>query len=227
MMDPPAMPVLPSPALSAKTGPMLSEKAANQLTHSVGLVLGVVGTVILLQSVETEGDSWQVIGCQIYAAALIATYAASTLSHSFRRGRLRHFFRTLDQVCILLLITGTFTPFAMTYLRNGWSSYLLPAMWGLALGGALFKIFVRRLENLPTGFYVLLGWLPALVIPQMFETVHLSGFAWVLAGGVFYTIGTLFLVRDEQYRYFHATWHLFVIAGSVCHYIFVLFFVAS
>ncbi|HID22149.1 MAG TPA: hemolysin III family protein [Planctomycetaceae bacterium] len=227
-MDRPAATVASSPTLAPRPSSVtLTPETANQLTHGLGLVLSLAGAVVLLQAAAASGSGWQLWGCRVYAATLIALYAASTLSHSFPPGAWREFFRTLDQVCIFLLIAGTFTPFALTFLLDGWWPLLIAAMWGLTLAGIVFKLFVRRLRNVAVGLYVALGWLPILAVERMLDTVQRSGLFWILAGGLFYTSGTWFLKRDVRNPYWHAVWHLFVIAGSICHFVVIRWYVVG
>ncbi len=201
------------------------EEVANTATHAVGFALSLVGTAALLRVMARYGDTEQMIGVSVYGATLMALYAASTLSHTFERPRLRHFFRTVDQVCIFLLIAGTFTPIALTYMRDGWGWALFISMWGLALVGIFTKIFFARLQTLAISSYVLLGWLPAIAIKPILEIVPAGALTWMVIGGLFYTVGTLFLMRDDRVPFFHATWHVFVILGSACHYFAVMRFV--
>jgi hemolysin III len=198
------------------------EELANSITHALGLVLSIAGTAVLLARAAHFGDALQVVGVSVYGATLVALYAASTLSHSFERPRIRHFFRTVDQVCIFLLIAGTFTPISLTYFRGGWWWALFLSVWGLALVGIFFKLFFTRLHNVSISAYVLLGWLPIVAIKPIVQIVPSAVLWWVLAGGILYTIGTLFLLKDDRVPYFHAAWHVFVIAGSACHYYAVL-----
>ena len=217
--------VEPTGTLAIDESSAISAETANFLTHGAGLILSIVAAVHLLLLAQERGDGWQIIGCSIYGTTLVALYAASTLSHSFDHLKLRQFFRMLDQICIFLLIVGSFTPFALTYLRDGWVWYLFFAMWGLALLGIFFKIFFSRLENVTTSTFMLLGWLPVTAINQIVDRFPSAALVWVLMGGLCYSIGTVFLSLDEKYRYFHAIWHLLVIAGSMCHYIAVVFYV--
>jgi hemolysin III len=198
------------------------EELANSLTHGLGLALSIVGTVFLVDRGLNFGDRLQVIGVSVYGATLVALYAASTLSHSFERPRLRHFFRTVDQVCIFLLIAGTFTPLALTYFRGGWWWALFISVWSFALVGIFFKVFYTRLHNVSIGAYVMLGWLPIVAIKPIVEIVPSHILGWMALGGIFYTIGTLFLIKDDRVPYFHAAWHMMVIAGSACHFFAVM-----
>jgi hemolysin III len=204
-----------------------ADERANQLTHGLGLALSLAGAGFLCRHVCLHGDAWQITGCLVFSAALVAVYAASTLSHSFETIRLRHFFRTLDQVCIFLLIAGTYTPFGLKYLRTPGAMALLVAIWILAVAGIVSKLFVTRVKNVATAFYVLLGWLPILAIKSILEHVPGQVLGLALAGGFFYTVGTYFLTHDNRRLYFHAWWHVLVMAGSACHYLAVLLFVAD
>lgn len=208
--------VSPPPPLSRP------EELANTLTHGLGLVLSIVGTALLLDRTARYGNTLQVIGVSVYGATLMAVYAASTLSHSFERPSLRHFFRTVDQVCIFLLIAGTFTPIALTYFVGGWWWALFLSVWGLALVGIFFKLFYTRLHNVSVSAYVFLGWLPVVAIKPILEIVPGHVLGWMAAGGLLYTLGVYFLIRDGRVPYYHAAWHVFVIAGSACHYYAVL-----
>ena len=197
----------------------ISEETANQLTHGLGLALSIAGAIFLLVVVRHNGDFWQILGCSIYSGSLVALYAASTLSHSFEQPQLRNLFRMLDQVCIFLLIAGTGTPFALAYFRQGWWWCLLISIWGLVLAGILYTLSNSRRKNVPTLAYVVLAWLPIILAKPIMERVPESVLLWILAGGLFYTLGTLFLSRDEKVPFFHAVWHLMVIGGSLCHYV--------
>jgi hemolysin III len=197
----------------------------NFLTHALGLLLSLIGAVVLMRAVSATGDRWQVGGCAIYAATLVAVYAASTLSHAFYRPSLRHFFRTLDQVCIFLLIAGSYTPWGLTYFRNSWGTALMLTIWSLALAGAMFKLCVKGLDNVATAGYVLLGWLPLLAVKPILERVPLAAMAWMAGGGVLYTLGTYFLNRDDRFPYYHAVWHLLVISASAAHFVAVMLYV--
>lgn len=203
------------------------DELANWLTHLLGLVLAILGAAALCWQVRGQSDSWRVLGCDVYAATLVALYAASTLSHSFRRPALRGLFRMLDQSAIFLLIVGTQTPFALAYLRQGRGWFVLLACWTLAAVGIAFKLGVRRLHNVSTPVYLAIGWLPVVNLDEIVARVPAGALWWVLAGGALYTLGTYFLARDDRLRYGHAIWHLSVVAASVCHYLAVWQYVAT
>lgn len=200
------------------------EELVNSLTHAVGFALSIGGVAWLMTAVVSTGDRWQVNACAIYGASLLAVYAASTLSHVFsQHPRLRRFFRTLDQAFIFMLIAGTFTPFAVTYLRAGWWLSLLAAMWVLAWAGFFSKMVLgHQVEGATSIAQVCLGWMPVFAVRPMIELGPRGLLLWVLAGGLCYTAGTFFLHRDARFARFHAIWHVFVIAGSACHFLAVL-----
>jgi hemolysin III len=202
-----------------------ADELANCATHALGFGLSVVGTAQLLRVMAQYGDALQIVGVSIYGATLVALYAASTLSHSFEDPRRRHFFRTVDQVCIFLLIAGTFTPISLTYLRAGWWWALFASVWSFAALGIVMKLYFTRLNNVAVGAYVLLGWLPVIAIKPILEIIPSGALVWLAAGGVLYTAGTLFLARDERVPFFHAIWHIFVLGGSACHYYAVLTYI--
>jgi hemolysin III len=204
-----------------------AEELANTVTHGIGLVLGVAGAAALIFRAALSGDAWRIVGCGIFAAALIAVYAASTLSHATRPPWRRRF-RILDQGFIYLLIVGTFTPLALEFLRTGWGWLLLALMWSVALVGFVSKIwFAHRIDAVTIWSYLLLGWLPILPAAAYVGRVPAEVLWWVLIGGLCYTAGTIFLVLDVRRFHFHAIWHLLVVAGSACHWSAVFLFVAS
>lgn len=196
----------------------IREERANQITHGLGLALSLVGSFVLIRSVLDRGGVWEIAGAVTYSATLVSLYAASTLSHSFSLPRPRHFFRTVDQVCIFLLIAGAFTPVSLTYLRDGWWPVILIAMWVLAVWGIAAKLFRHRLENVTVWFYVATAWMPILAAKPMIERLPEGANALAAAGALSYMIGVWFFLRDGQYKYFHAVWHICVIGGSACHF---------
>ena len=203
----------------------LTEETANQLTHGAGLLLSIVGAAILLNSARQHSDPLQFAGCCIYAGSLVALYAASTLSHTFRTPPMRTFFRMLDQVCIFLLITGTFTAFALSYFRHGWLWGLTLVMWGLTCLGIFFKVCFRRSRNVSVGAYLLLAWIPIVALHEIVHVMPAPALLLIFLGGMLYMLGTLFLMLDEKYSYFHAVWHVLVMSASVCHYCAVILYV--
>ncbi|NQT11207.1 MAG: hemolysin III family protein [Planctomycetes bacterium] len=206
--------------------PHVPEETANSATHGFGLLLSIAGAAALMVAACLYGNAWHVAGCGIYAATLVAVYAASTLSHFVQQSRLRRLFRTLDQAFIYLLIAGTYTPFALVYLRTGWWWLLSALIWSFAIGGFLSKtVWRHRIDRIAVWAYVLLGWLPYLAIEHVAEQLPFEVFWWLLIGGLCYLVGVVFLKLDRKVPYFHAAWHVVVIAGSFCHYMAIFHYV--
>jgi hemolysin III len=204
------------------------EEFFNALTHGAGCVLAVVAAAVLLSQVLRQGDRWQVAAAGVYCATSVAAYAASTLSHVFQAPRARNAFRIADQALIFLFIAGSWTPIAATWLRHGHAWWVFHgAMWVVALGGFLSKaLFAHRVSigTVSTVLYLVLGWSPVLVSVPLVHALPMPLCLWLLAGGVCYTLGLLFFHFDDRVPYFHATWHLLVIAGSACHYLGILIY---
>jgi len=205
-----------------------AEELANTVTHGLGLVLSLLGALVMVANVLGQGDAWRLVGCGVYLASLVAVYAMSTLSHSCTSPRWKGVFRALDQGFIYLLIAATYTPFSLAYLRTTPWWLLLGAIWTVALFGFLSKVvFAHRIDAVSLWTYLVLGWMPVIAAPALIEIVSMTAFWWMLVGGVCYTLGTVFLMNDERFRMFHAVWHLLVIAGSTCHFLAILMFVAQ
>jgi hemolysin III len=207
--------------------PVLQDRIelANSLSHGFGLLLALIGAAVLLRVAAEQGSLAKLVACAAYSASLVAVYAASTLSHLVHEPRLRAWFRSLDQGCIFLLIVGTYTPFGVSIPGWNWPLQLLVLMWIIALAGFVSKVFYfHRIETVSVFSCVLMGWMPCTTIPA-FMGVFTTGCLWLmLGGGLAYTIGTLFLVNDRRHWFFHAVWHLFVIAGSTLHYLAILWY---
>ena len=202
------------------------DEAANLLTHGLGLILSVAATVVMMWTVAGESTS-TVVACGVYCLTLILLYGASTLSHTFHKLEWRRLFRTIDQACIYLLIAGSFTPFAVIFLGHDWWWSVLVSMWVLAFAGVFLVLRLRNLSGAAKFTYGLLGWLPAVSLWELYQQAPPQMLIWLLAGGFFYSSGTIFLRLDQKVRYLHALWHVFVIAGSICHYIAVLVYVVG
>jgi hemolysin III len=198
------------------------DEHANLITHALGFLLSVAGTAVLMTLVVKTHRTINIVACGIYCFSLMGLYAASTLSHLFHDLAWRRFFRTLDQACIYLLIAGSFTPIAVVLLWDGWWPTLLTVMWALAIFGVLLVLRMRNLTPAARLTYGILGWLPIISLKTLFDAAPFEISALIVAGGLFYSGGAVFLRFDLQIRYFHALWHLFVIAGSICHYVAIL-----
>lgn len=199
------------------------EEMVNAVTHAFGLLCSVAAAGLVIDIAATHGGAWEVSACAVYAATLIAVYAASTLSHVMRRPRMRHRMRILDQAIIFLFIAGSYTPIALTHLRDGPWWVLHGLIWAAALAGFIAKTaFVHNVRSgdVTTRFYLVLGLVP--IIP--FLTLPWAMMGWLFVGGVCYILGMVFFHFDNRVRYFHAVWHAMVIAGSACHFMGVLLY---
>lgn len=199
------------------------EEIVNSTTHGIGLVLSVAGFVALLAMAIRHGTAWHIVGCAIYGSTLICLYLASTLYHGIPSPQLKHPLKVFDHSAIYLLIAGTYTPFLLVNLRGGWGWSLLGIVWGCAMAGIVFKLwFVDHFKVLSTALYLVMGWLVVVATKPLLAHVSAVGLGWLVAGGVMYTVGVVFFA-SRKIRYGHAVWHGFVIAGSVCHYLAVLY----
>jgi hemolysin III len=198
------------------------EEIANTVTHGIGLLLSIAGFVVLLVLAILRGTAWHIVACSIYGATLICLYSASTLYHAVVSPRLKRALKIFDHSAIYLFIAGTYTPFLLLNLRGPWGWSLLAVIWGLALAGILSKFwFVDHSEHLSTAVYVLMGWLVLIATKPVLAHVPSTTLLWLLAGGLFYSAGVIFYAW-KRLPYSHAVWHVFVLAGSTCHYFAVL-----
>ncbi len=206
--------------------PSLGEEIANSLSHGIGLVLAIVATPILIIAASRYGSAWNVVGVIVFAASMMMLYFASTLYHALRHDKAKRFFRVLDHGAIFLLIAGTYTPFTLGVMRGPWGWTLFGLVWGLAVLGLTMKaVFGTRYSWLSVVLYLTMGWLVVIAAPEVIQRMPLSGLAWLLAGGIAYTAGVGFYAAHGV-RYAHFAWHLFVLAGTVCHFFALLWYSA-
>ncbi|HNZ06766.1 MAG TPA: hemolysin III family protein [Candidatus Cloacimonadota bacterium] len=196
----------------------LGEEIANSVTHGTGVGLSIAALVILVVFAARQSDVWKVVSFSIYGATMIALYLASTLYHAFPQPRVKAFFRILDHSSIFLLIAGTYTPVTIGELRGPWGWTLFGVVWLLTIIGINLKIFAMgKLKALSVVIYIMMGWMVVLIINPLRQQVPPQMIAWMLAGGLCYTLGVVFYVF-KKLPYHHAIWHLFVLGGSVCHF---------
>ena len=202
------------------------EEIANSVTHGIGAALGLAGLVVLIVPTALNGgDAWRLVSFSIYGSSLFMLYLASTLYHCARTPRLKAHLKTLDHSAIFLLIAGTYTPFLLVGLRSSKSWTLFGVLWGIALVGIVLKLaYGHRLKKFVTALpYILMGWLCMFILPEMIEQLPEGTMLWVILGGGLYTGGVGFYVW-KRLPYHHAIWHLFVLGGSVCHFLAVLIY---
>ncbi|TAK52047.1 MAG: hemolysin III family protein [Gammaproteobacteria bacterium] len=205
-------------------GQTRAEEAANSISHGLGFLLAVAGAPLLIVAATRRGTLADVIAVTVFAAAMAVLYLASTIYHALPEGRAKHLFHVLDHAAIYLLIAGTYTPFTLGVLQGGWGWSLFGVIWGLAIAGVLMKMVAGiRWHGVSTAIYVGMGWLALIAAKPLWESLPLAGLLWLLAGGVAYTAGVAFYIQ-KSLRFSHLVWHLFVLAGTGCHFIAVLFY---
>jgi len=198
----------------------------NGYSHLAGAVLALTGAVVLVAMASIKADPWRIVSFAVYGATLVLLYVISTLYHG-TRGRAKDVFRKLDHCSIYLLIAGTYTPFALVTLNGPWGWSLFGAVWGLAAVGIVQELWLARGARVASlVIYVLMGWLAVVALAPLFEALGWKGMAWVVGGGLLYTVGIVFYLYDERIRHFHGVWHLFVMGGSAAHFVALAAFVA-
>ncbi|MCG2576579.1 hemolysin III family protein [Dechloromonas sp. XY25] len=197
----------------------------NAWTHLVGALFALTGAVWLVTLAAASGDGWKVFSMSVYGATLVLLYSISTIYHSVR-GRIKRVLRKLDHLSIYLLIAGSYTPFCLISLRGAWGWWLFGIVWSLAAIGMLQEIKPRsEARVLSLVIYAIMGWIVLVAINPLLASLGLAGFWWLAAGGIAYTAGIVFFAFDGKFRHWHGIWHLFVIAGSLAHFIAILFYV--
>jgi hemolysin III len=203
------------------------EEIANSLSHGLGLIAALVATPFLILHAVRHGDAGFIVGASIFAATMVLLYLASTLYHALPIGGAKRVFRVIEHSAIFLLIAGTYTPFTLGVLRGAWGWTLLGLVWGLAVAGVMLKALNRLTHPiLTTSLYLLMGWLIVIAAGPLSARVPAPGLLWLVAGGLAYTAGVVFFAFDSRLRYGHFLWHLFVMAGTACHYFAVLGYAA-
>ena len=199
------------------------EEIANSVSHGVGLLATVAATPVLIIAAVQRGGAEGIVGASVFSATMVLMYLTSTLYHALPRNRTKQVFQILDHGAIFLLIAGTYTPFTLGVLRGMWGWTLFGLVWSLALTGIVLKIvYGAWYQRFSTFLYLVMGWLVVIALKVLWLHVSTWGLAWLLSGGLAYSVGVVFFLIDERVRYSHFIWHLFVIAGTSCHFIAVL-----
>lgn len=197
----------------------------NAWTHLVGALLALTGATWLIVTTSLRADAQAITSVSIYGAAMVLLYAISTVYHSVR-GRAKRIWQKCDHLSIYLMIAGSYTPFCLISLRGAWGWSLFGVVWGLALIGMLQEIKPRsEARVLSLVIYAAMGWAVLVATGPLLDALGTAGFVWLAAGGLLYSVGIVFFVLDARVRHFHGIWHLFVIAGSLMHYIAILGYV--
>jgi len=203
------------------------EEIANSISHGLGLVAALVGTPILIVQAARHGDAGFIAGTSIFSATAILLYLASTLYHALPAGKAKRVFRVIEHSAIYLLIAGTYTPFTLGVLSGAWGWTLLGVTWFLAAAGVALKAFSRASHPiLSTVLYLLMGWVVVIAVDPLLARMPTAGLLWLIAGGLSYTAGVVFFATDSRLQYGHLVWHLFVMAGTACHYFAIIWYAA-
>jgi hemolysin III len=201
------------------------EEIASSIIHGLGAGLATAALAILVVLAAQRGDAWRVVSFSIYGATLVLLYASSTFYHAFRSPRVKHVFRIFDHAAIYLLIAGTYTPFLLVTLRGPWGWWLFGISWAIAILGVVqASLALDKLKIWSLVAYLALGWLIVVVAKPLLAALPLPGIAWLIGGGLCYTLGVYFYVR-MRIPFNHAIWHLFVLGGSICHFFAMLLYV--
>lgn len=203
----------------------LLEEIANSISHGLGLTAAVIGTPFLIyHAMQYENTSFIVATC-VFATSVLILYLSSTLYHAIPAGNTKDIFRIIDHSAIYLLIAGTYTPFTVGVLKGVWGWSLLGAVWSIALIGIILKAIGKVSHPiLSTSLYLIMGWAVLIAIEPLYNKVQTAGLIWLIAGGLFYSVGVYFFANDSRFKYGHFVWHLFVLAGTICHYFAVFWY---
>jgi len=205
---------------------MYKDEKFNSISHLIGAALALAGLAVLVVSASLKGDPWRIVSFTVYGTTLFVLYLFSTLYHSLS-GHARDLFQKVDHTAIYLLIAGTYTPFTLVTMRGAWGWTIFGIVWGLAVAGIIQELALNtRHRILSVVIYLVMGWVVVVAIRPLMNVLPAWGMAWLVAGGLFYTIGVVFYVLDKKVRYGHGIFHVFVLAGSISHYIAILWYVA-
>lgn len=200
------------------------EEIANSITHGVGIGLSIAALVILVVLASKRGDAWRIVSFSIYGTTLFLLYLASTLYHSFVNPKIKNIFRILDHSAIYLLIAGTYTPVTLTLMRGAWGWTLFGLAWAIAIGGIIITaLLLDKLKALLVLSYVVMGLLVVIAIKPMIQMVPRGMIIWLFIGGACYLLGIIFYLW-KRLPYHHPIWHIFVLGGSISHFLGILFY---
>jgi hemolysin III len=203
----------------------VGEEIANAISHGVGFLFAIASLPILVVVASRHGSAVNVVAASVFSVTMMLLYLASALYHAVPEGAAKTFLNRLDHAAIYLFIAGSYTPFALGVLRGRWGWALFGAIWAMAAAGVTMKLMDRLKHPLwSTGLYVAMGWLALLASGPLVAAMPVAGLAWVLGGGVAYTIGAIVFLFDSRARYMHFVWHLFVLGGTTCHFFAALWY---
>ncbi len=202
-----------------------AEEIAHVISHGAGVLLSITGLFWMLLLSSGASDPWRIIASSVYGVSLISLFLASTLYHALPASERKQQLKVLDHCAIYLLIAGTYTPFVLIAMRTEIGWWLFGTIWSLATAGIFIKVrFRHRFPRFSMITYLLMGWLVVIAGPQVAEAIGANGMFWVVAGGVSYTVGTVFYMA-KRVPFSHAIWHVFVLAGAICHFLAIVWYV--
>lgn len=201
----------------------IDEEIANSITHGLGIILSIIGLVVLIVYTKAS-DRLVLVSCIIYGSSLILLYSASTFYHVIQKPSTKKILQVFDHSAIYILIAGTYTPFTLISLKGAWGWSIFGAVWALAISGISLKLFFfERFQKISTIFYIVMGWIIIFAIKPLVTLVPRNGLFLIFAGGLFYSLGSIFMGRNLKYS--HTLWHIFVLLGSICHFFAIFFYV--
>lgn len=197
----------------------------NAYSHLIGVALAIVGTIFLLIK-AADRSAYHIVSAAVYGASLIVLYLGSTLYHSIAHHMVKRVLQKVDHCAIYLLIAGSYTPFTLVSLNGAWGWSLFGVSWGLAAFGVIQELLIpQKNRHLSLVIYVLMGWLALVAIKPMMSILSIGALVWLVLGGVFYSVGIYWFINDEKIRHGHGIWHLFVLAGSLCQFVCIYYWV--
>ncbi len=204
-----------------------AEEIGNATTHGLGALLSIVAIILFVVYTKNQNDYFKLVSSLIFGSTLLLMYLSSTLYHFISEPQLKQWFRVLDHSSIYLLIAGSYTPFMLVTIRGPWGWTLLTVVWSIAVAGVIFKLFfINRFSFASTMIYLVMGWLAVVAIKPICQNLSVEGLSFVVAGGLCYTIGVVFYLW-KRLKFSHTLWHLFVLAGSICHFFAVFLYVVN
>ena len=211
-------------ALASQERPQTrGEEIANSVSHGIALLAALAASPVVIMAALQRGSVSGIVAASVFVFTMVLLYFTSTLLHALPEGRAKRIFEVLDHSAIYLLIAGTYTPFTLGVLRGVWGWTLFGLVWGMAVIGISLKVYGGiRYTTLSTLVYIAMGWIILIAAKPAWALIPKWGIFWLVAGGVAYTVGTVFFVVDHRIRYSHLVWHLFVVMGTACHFIAVL-----
>jgi len=200
------------------------EEISHSISHGIGAALSIAGLVISVVMAAETGNATKIVSFAIFGTSMFLLYTASTLYHAFTHKKAKQVFQYADHIAIFILIAGTYTPIALILLGGAWGWSLFGLAWGLAIAGIVYEVvFLNKHKWVSISIYLAMGWIAAVAIKPLMETMSFGLFMWILAGGLFYTVGSAFYLIDKV-KFFHFVWHLFVVAGTICHFFGLIFY---